>query len=136
LAIALSLQALIPLPLLPEHRGWLLAAGTLLMILGLSLSIAVVRTFRHAATPVSPRHPTTHLVIAGPYRYSRNPDYLGQLVVYTAVALALDTAWPLLFLPIIVAVLRQTVILREERYLDLKFGQEYRDYKARVGRWL
>ena len=136
LVIALCLEAIQPMRLLPERRAWLFAAGIPLMIFGLSLSIVVVRTFRRATTPVSPRRPTARLVTNGPYRYSRNPDYLAQLAVYSAMALVLDTAWPLLFLPILVPLIRQTVILREERYLEAKFGQEYRDYKARVRRWI
>jgi protein-S-isoprenylcysteine O-methyltransferase Ste14 len=96
----------------------------------------VVLTFRRALTPVSPRRQTTRLVCHGPYRYTRNPDYIGQLALYIGLALALNSLWPLIGLPMLLALIHWGVVLREERYLESKFGQEYREYTARVRRWL
>lgn len=111
-------------------------AGIALTILGLTLSIAVVRVFGRAGTPVPPYRPTTHFVSTGPYRYTRNPDYIGQTLVYVGIALVANSWWPLVLLPLVLLVVQYGVIRREERYLEAKFAQEYRDYMARVSRWL
>jgi protein-S-isoprenylcysteine O-methyltransferase Ste14 len=107
-----------------------------LIALGLLASAAVVWAFRKAATAVSPIRPTTRLVRNGPYRYSRNPDYIGQTLLYVGIALALNTWWPLFLLAPTLVAAHFGVIRREERYLEAKFGQEYRDYKKRTPRWL
>jgi protein-S-isoprenylcysteine O-methyltransferase Ste14 len=95
-----------------------------------------MRLFGAAGTPVPPYRPTARLVFSGPYRYSRNPDYIGQALVYVGVALVANSWWPLFILPVVVFVVQRFVIEREERYLEAKFGQEYREYRARVRRWL
>jgi len=80
--------------------------------------------------------PTTALVITGPYRFTRNPMYLGFLLLYIGVSCWFGWIWPLLLAPLLVWLIRVFVIEREERYLDRKFGQEYWRYKAQVRRWL
>src|SRR5262249_58742044 len=95
-----------------------------------------VQAFRAASTPVSPGRPTTRLVHIGPYRYSRNPDYLGQILVYIGASLAANTWWPLFLSPLVLVAIQRGVVRREERYLEAKFGREYRDYMDRVPRWL
>jgi protein-S-isoprenylcysteine O-methyltransferase Ste14 len=85
---------------------------------------------------VSPYKPTSALVVDGPYRYSRNPIYLADALIYIGISVVIDTLWPILLLPIALAVLQQGVIAREERYLERKFGDQYRQYQASVRRWL
>ena len=72
----------------------------------------------------------------GVYRFTRNPIYLALALLYGALALAADSAVPLLLLPPLLAAVQAGVIAREERYLEAKFGDEYRRYKASVRRWL
>jgi len=91
---------------------------------------------KRAGTNVRPDQPSLHLVTDGPFRYSRNPLYLATLGLYGGVTLLVDAVWPALLLVPLLAVLRWGVIAREERYLEAKFGDEYRAYKARVRRWL
>ena len=76
------------------------------------------------------------IIQSGPFRISRNPVYLADTLCYVGVAILLNTAWPLLFLPVVLLVMHRGVILREERYLEQKFGDEYNSYKMRVRRWL
>jgi protein-S-isoprenylcysteine O-methyltransferase Ste14 len=76
------------------------------------------------------------LVKDGPYRFTRNPMYTGLTIAYFGGAALLDSAWPIIVLPVVLIVLVQTVILREERYLADAFGVEYSVYVARVRRWL
>jgi protein-S-isoprenylcysteine O-methyltransferase Ste14 len=124
------------MPLLPDRSRLLWLPGAILIVLGLTASTAVVLAFRKAATPVSPLNPTAHLVRTGPYRYSRNPDYIGQIVLYVGIALVVNTWWAIFVLPVVLVAIQFGVIRREEHYLEARFGQEYRDFKARVPRWL
>ena len=70
-----------------------------------------------------------------PYRFTRNPMYLGLVFVTAGLALLANALWPLILLPVVIVILRRAVIDREERYLTAKFGEEYLQYKARVRRW-
>jgi protein-S-isoprenylcysteine O-methyltransferase Ste14 len=120
-----------------ERPGTVLRAAAIALIIGgLLLSGVVMRVFGRAGTPVPPYRPATRLVTSGPYRYSRNPDYVGQTLLYVGIALVANSWWPLLLLPLVLVVVQRGVIEREERYLEARFGQEYRDYKVRVRRWL
>ena len=73
---------------------------------------------------------------SGPYRISRNPLYLGLTLIYLALTLAVDTWWGIALLLPLLVVLHHGVVLREERYLERKFGDTYRLYRARVRRYL
>jgi protein-S-isoprenylcysteine O-methyltransferase Ste14 len=136
LAIALLLHSIAPISFELGGSTLLLTAGGALIAVGLLASAAVVLEFRKAATAVSPLRPTTQLVRSGPYRYSRNPDYIGQTLLYVGIALALNTWWPLFLLPPTLVAVHFGVIRREERYLEAKFGQDYRDYKNQTPRWV
>jgi protein-S-isoprenylcysteine O-methyltransferase Ste14 len=102
----------------------------------LALDGAAMLHFRRAETSMVPFNPTTALVTSGPYRITRNPMYLGMASLYVAVALASGVIWALAFLPVVITLVDRLVIAREEPYLERRFGQSYRDYKARVHRWL
>jgi len=80
--------------------------------------------------------PTTAIVVHGPYRFTRNPMYVSLVGLYAGVTLFVNSAWPLILLPAVVLLVRRQVIAREEAYLEAKFGEEYRAYKARVRRWI
>jgi protein-S-isoprenylcysteine O-methyltransferase Ste14 len=107
-----------------------------MIVAGLAISYSVMRVFARAGTSVVPYRPTTCLVTGGPYRYSRNPDYVGQTMLYIGIAVAANSWWPLLLLPLVLLVVHYGVIRREERYLEREFGREYRVYAATVPRWL
>lgn len=110
--------------------------GAVLAILGIVIAVAGFRQFRKAGTNVRPDQPTTALVTSGVYRYSRNPLYLALTLVYAGIAVAADNLWALAFLLPALVVMRYGVIAREEVYLERKFGDDYRRFKARVRRWL
>ncbi len=136
LVLALSVHAIHPIRIAWPLGFMLRSAGAVLIALGLLLSAAVVHAFGKAGTQVSPYRETARIVCTGPYRYTRNPDYIGQTLVYTGIAILANSWWPLFLLPFILLVVQHGVVRREERYLERKFGQEYRDYMARVPRWL
>ncbi len=132
--VGLLVDLAFSLPLLPERLarilGWLLISAALLSI---ALSLRVL--FR-AGTPVDPYKPTTALVMDGPFRYSRNPLYLSLTAMYMGVAMVMNVLGLILPLPLILWIMQCGVIAREEDYLERKFGEEYRRYKAKTPRWL
>ena len=110
--------------------------GWLLVGIGLVLFIWTLVTFWRHRTTVNPYKAASTLCTEGPFRFSRNPIYVGDWFILAGVSMLLATGWPLLFAPLIWALLRYGVIRHEEAHLEAKFGDVYRNYKARVRRWL
>jgi protein-S-isoprenylcysteine O-methyltransferase Ste14 len=133
LALGLLAQHLRPFPFLPQ--GLARVAGIGLVVLGF-IGFAGILAFRRAKTSPNPWEPTAALVVSGPYRWTRNPMYLGFTLLYLGIAAWVNTLWPVLGLPVILVVMQRGVIFREEAYLEARFGEEYRRYKAEVRRWL
>ena len=117
-------------PRISRPAGWTLTAA------GAGVAALGVLEFRRAGTSVDPYRPSTSFVSGGPYRFSRNPDYLGLTLLYAGVSLLVRSPWSLALLPGVLAVMSRGVIEREERYLEERFGEEYRLYKERVRRWI
>jgi protein-S-isoprenylcysteine O-methyltransferase Ste14 len=121
---------------IPFAAGLAIPFGALIVVFAAALFIWSIRTFRSAGTPVPGNRPTTVIVTAGPYRFSRNPIYLGFTLFQAGVALGMNDAWILVTLLPAIAVMSFVVIPREEHYLDARFAGEYARYKASVRRWL
>lgn len=134
MAVGFGLEFLWPSPGLDPAVGYPL--GIVLAVLGFAAAIPALFGFRRAGTKAEPWYPTTALVTGGLYRYSRNPMYLGLVLVYFAVTAAFGGLWVLVMAIPAVVGLHYGVIRREERYLEDKFGDAYRDYKRSVRRWL
>lgn len=113
-----------------------LGAGAVLAAAAGALVAGALRRFRRAGTAVEPWRPSTALVTDGVYRFTRNPIYLAMALLYLGLALAMDGVVALLLLPPLLALVQVGVIAREERYLEGKFGEDYRRYVASVRRWL
>lgn len=133
LAIGLLLQRWHPLPILSS--GGTTLVGMLLVLCGF-VGAPAITAFRRASTSPKPWVPSTALVTSGPYRFTRNPMYLGFTLMYLGVAVWANAAWPLLFLPVVLIAMHYGVILREEAYMAGRFGVEYEQYRARVRRWV
>jgi protein-S-isoprenylcysteine O-methyltransferase Ste14 len=131
LAVGLVLEHLWPIEGV-AHRG----AGYALFLAGIVLMILAVQALRRAGTHVQPHKPSTAIVDTGPYRYSRNPIYVGMAAMLVGVGLAIGSAWTILMVVPFLAILRTGVIAREERYLSAKFGARYEGYRGRVRRWI
>ena len=114
----------------------LVIAGTALIVAGALVIGAGLLTFFRARTAIMPHHAASRLVTHGPYRFTRNPMYLGMTLLYSGLALRANFGWPLLLLPLVLVAVVQLVIRREERYLASEFGAAYDDYRHRVRRWL
>jgi protein-S-isoprenylcysteine O-methyltransferase Ste14 len=124
-----------PAPFLPDglpHR----TIGYAIVALSVAIGIGGLIQFGRARTSVRPDRPTSAIIEAGPYRYSRNPLYLSMLILVAGLALALDSLWQFGALAALYLVLRWGVVAREEAYLTRKFGAPYIDYVRRVRRWL
>lgn len=107
-----------------------------LIVGGLLLDGMAAGLFRRRGTAVEPWKPTTILLVEGPYRFSRNPIYLGFAITYLGLAIAMDSWIALILLVPCLFVIDRFVIQREERYLSLKFGAAYDAYRQKVRRWL
>ena len=111
-------------------------AGILLIALSIGLVLWAALLFKLANTGIVPFTPTTALVAAGPYRFTRNPMYLGMAGTLLGAAVLLGTLAPFVAIPLFVALIEWRFILAEEAVLLASFGSAYADYKARVRRWL
>lgn len=113
---------------------WMIAGS--LILIGLALAAAGIRDFSRAGTPVPTNEPTRALVTTGIHGWTRNPIYLGMFLVYGGIGIAVRSPSILILtLPLAIAI-RYGVVAREEAYLERRFGDTYRDYKAHVRRWV
>jgi protein-S-isoprenylcysteine O-methyltransferase Ste14 len=134
-AIGLGLDWLYPLPFVPASipNRWI---GAVLFAAAFALAIWAIVTIRRAGTAVETIKPTTTIVSSGPYRFTRNPIYLGMFLGQLGLAVGFNSLWILVMLIPFYFVLRYGVVAREEAYLERKFGGVYLGYKSRVRRWL
>lgn len=131
--VGLLLHALLPIRFLPENLNMLV--GVLLVVLSaIPGPLALIQMLRRGTSPM-PEQPTTALVTDGVFRYTRNPIYLTFTLFYLGVAALVNGLMLLVPLPVILYLITTGVIEREERYLERKFGDAYRQYRARTRRW-
>jgi protein-S-isoprenylcysteine O-methyltransferase Ste14 len=134
LLVVLVLRWSWPMPLFgPGVARW---PGLALVVLGIGIAIWGGRTMLAARTNVDPSLPATAIVVSGPFRFSRNPLYLALTLVYVGLTLALNAWWGIVVLVPLLIVMHLGVVLREERYLEHKFGEVYRQYRSKVRRYL
>lgn len=134
IALGVVLQFLWPAPVLP--RALTPGLGVLVVLMAIGLLVSAIRTFRAAGTPIPANEPTTAIVRAGPYRFSRNPIYLAFSFLQLGIGLWANNLWVVLALLGSVAFMSLVVIPREERYLTARFPSDYLPYRASVRRWL
>lgn len=132
IALGVVIQLLWPASLVPSAIS--MPVGIVGTLAAVALFVCAVRTFKAAGTPVPGNLPTTTIVGAGPYRFSRNPIYLAFSLLQLAIAVWVNSAWLVVTLLAAVALMSLVVIPREERYLEARFP-EYSPYKASVRRW-
>jgi len=131
----LALQWVVSLPFLPASvpAGWI---GGVVFVLALALVAWAIATITGAGSNVPTNTPTTAIVEIGPYRFTRNPIYLGMFLGLIGLAIGFDSLWLLVTLVPFALVIRYGVVAREEAYLERKFGDAYRGYRSGVRRWL
>jgi len=131
---ALILQWVVPFP--TPWGLWLRIAGGVLLIVGFLLAGSAISEMRKAHTTPDPRQPTTALVTSGPFRFTRNPIYLGFLLIYLGFTLLPGTLWGVLLSPFLIGTFTRSIIHAEESYLQRKFKDEYKQYLSRVRKWI
>jgi protein-S-isoprenylcysteine O-methyltransferase Ste14 len=131
----LILQWVVPLPFMPASAPsrWV---GGIVFVLAVALFAWAITTMTRAGSNVPTSLPSTTIVAAGPYRFTRNPIYLGMFLAIIGLAIAFDSLWLLVTLVPFALVIRYGVVAREEAYLERKFGDAYSQYRGRVRRWL
>ena len=110
--------------------------GATMVLASIVLFWLSVRALRAAGTPVPGNQPTTNIVRAGPFRFSRNPIYLAFFGLQLGTALWIGSIWMVATLIPAAAVVSRVVVAREERYLESRFGAQYASYRDSVRRWL
>jgi protein-S-isoprenylcysteine O-methyltransferase Ste14 len=120
------------------HRGdyFVSILGILVFIASAVFARWAFITMKSAGTSASPRETSKNLTTFGPFKYSRNPIYVAMTGLYIGFALIINAIWPFVVLVPLLVVMQWGVILREEQYLALQFGEEYLNYKKNVRRWL
>lgn len=115
-----------------------LVLASLLVLIGLAFMLTGVMRFRKARTTIDPLNPekAKQLVVAGVFRLSRNPMYLGMALIAIAWAIYLANPWSFIGVLGFVLFINRFQITPEERAMDKLFGDQYAKYKAAVRRWL
>jgi protein-S-isoprenylcysteine O-methyltransferase Ste14 len=135
IVLGVALHWIVPLGF--ASGGYLRAlVGIVLALAGFALGGWAFAYHRRTQQDPDPRKPSPELIGGGPYRYTRNPMYVGMALIQAGVGIALGNAWILLLLPPTMWANQRYVIEREEAYLERRFGPPYAAYRAAVRRWL
>jgi protein-S-isoprenylcysteine O-methyltransferase Ste14 len=110
--------------------------GLALTFAGFLLGIGALLEFRKARTTLDPHGSAKQLVTSGIYRFTRNPIYLGFLLMVMGLPLNSGLCWGILLAPFYILMMNRLIIQNEEAYLERKFGNVYSGYTSRVRRWL
>jgi protein-S-isoprenylcysteine O-methyltransferase Ste14 len=129
------LEHWLPLPALPENLlvRWL---GAVIFLAGLGVGLVGLMGLRAVGTTFDPTGPADALATQGLYARSRNPLYLSALIAFFGLGLALRSTWLFIAVPAVAVALIKLAIEPEEAYLERRFGEPYRRYKAQARRWI
>lgn len=134
LSTMVLLHLLIPVHQLASHP-WN-AIGLLPLIAGIALNLATDTALKKHGTTVKPFEPSTTLITSGVYKFSRNPMYLGMILILIGVALLMGSLTPYGIIPIFVIIIDRSFIRPEEDMLNKQFGRTWTEYRKNVRRWL
>lgn len=110
--------------------------GILFIVPGFCLSLGSSIIFRKLGTNPRPGTRANLIVTKGPFRYTRNPMYLGLIIMLLGISILLGSLSPLFVIPIVFVILHNQFVLREEKWMEEWFGDSYREYKSKTPRWL
>ena len=134
--VGVALETIRPRTVSPDIARASTIAGAVLFVIGAAIAASALIIFHRARTTTVPGQLSAKLVTWGPYRFTRNPMYVGLTLAYLGEAALLKQIWPLVLLPLTLAYVNWTVIPLEEARLQEVFGNEYAQYRARVRRWI
>ena len=137
IVISLLLNVVYPLPWFGRPlSGILFVLGLLSIAAFAALNILAIRAMRRAGTTVRPDRGADHLVTNGPFSFTRNPLYLAGTMLLLGIGLVSGIVWFLLLAISAAFAVQKVTIEREERHLEVRFGETYLDYARRVRRWI
>ena len=134
IVVGLLVSMWMPTKVVPNPTAWII--GGFVILCGALLAGSAILKFKGAGTTVRPDRAASRLVIAGPYKITRNPMYLGLALVYLGIAIADQSIWALILFPVILIIIQHWAIKPEEAFLERRFGTDYSRYRANVRRWL
>lgn len=137
LAAGFALSWLLPLPFFKGGFGVAARlAGIGCFALAWAIDLWAFTSLQRRRTTILPHRGASALVTQGPFAYSRDPIYLANLLLVAGIGLALGRTWLVILTPLLAFALQEFAIRPEERHLEARFGAEWRDYSARVRRWI
>lgn len=136
LASGLLLNKIFPLGILGEPGVITRTLGILLFIIAGLIQVPTVLLMLRKKTALRPEKKTTIIITSGLFKYSRNPLYFSLILIHCGIAVYYNLLWLLILLPVLFIALERWVVLREERYLERLFGEDYLQYKKKVRRWI
>jgi protein-S-isoprenylcysteine O-methyltransferase Ste14 len=136
LVVGVVLNFFMPLGLL-AHVLFLgrIVVGAIAFVIGIGMVIGANRLFQRIGTNARPSKPTLALATSGMFTWTRNPMYVGGSLALLGIAIGFALDWVILLLVVSLPLVHYGIILREERYLERKFGDEYRRYKTKIPRY-
>lgn len=132
-AIGYVLHLLHPLSVIPTP--WNFVGGAVLVVVGLAVLLSGILKMREIGKSPSHKDEPSELLSDGPFRYTRNPLYLGLIVIYLGITALVNSLWPIVPL-VVLAWYFDKKAKQEEEYLEAEFGEEYIEYSENVRRWL
>lgn len=132
---AIFIQKKVPLPDRLFRLPGLKIPGVVFLVLSLFFLVRSLRQFFLTKNTVVLIKPATSLQTTGIYAITRNPMYVGLAIVYLGITCFIGNWWNIILLPVLILIVQDYIIKREERYLAIEFGEEYEKYKRKVRRW-
>lgn len=136
IAAGVGLRYVVAPPPLPGSRAVQFAVGGGLVALALAIGGSAFRLFKKSGQDPAPWKPSPSLVLQGAYHFTRNPMYVGMVLIQVGIGVVLDNLWVVIGAAFGLVIVHYTAVLREEAYLEEKFGEDYRQFKNRVRRYL
>ncbi|MGH6829753.1 MAG: methyltransferase family protein, partial [Methylocella sp.] len=134
LVLGFGLDMIWPAAFLPE--GWGLPLGLIVIFAAVNIKLFAVREMVRVKTNLDIRKPATDIATSGLYSVTRNPLYIGMILLNIGIGCIVNSLWIFLLSAVLAATLQRGVIEPEEAYLEQKFGDKYLRYKAKVRRWI
>jgi len=134
--ISAFIQKFIPLPNIFFGKDFAFISGLLFIVAGLFFVFPALIKFYKTKNTIVTIKPANSLETAGIYSVSRNPMYLGLLAIYIGMAFLKGNDWTFICIPFVILVIHFYVIGNEEKYLQRTFGNDYKEYRKQVRRWI
>lgn len=134
--VAFLFQRFIPINRSLFQNDWIYFLGILFFLVALYLMMRGVGKFIQTGNTLITMKPANSLQQTGVYKYTRNPMYFGMIFLYLGFTCFYGNWWHIILLPVLILIVQEYVIKREERYLEREFGQAYKEYRGRVRRWM